>query len=205
MQSARGLSDSFPVALHGMPLHYHGNKRLTVYKVRLFPQTSYEIVIQHKFLTTSSASREWLPLRALVYMSPFGSTQRTWTSTLNTSSRPLTLSLRSQSACTLRCSNHLRILDNYLGSRTGRFASETLWTQLTSFGRSKSMEWFKEVRSIPWFVKCKCLHLMQNIVTMPEFVPYIEATTPMWLKPREIKVLKRFGKPYIHQQDENIL
>ena len=36
------------------------------------------------------------------------------------------------------------------------------------------------------------------MLTRPEYVPYLEATEPMWVKPREFKVLKRWGAPYNH-------
>jgi hypothetical protein len=36
------------------------------------------------------------------------------------------------------------------------------------------------------------------------YKPYLAATEPMFIKPREFKILKRVGAPYIHYRPENM-
>jgi hypothetical protein len=36
------------------------------------------------------------------------------------------------------------------------------------------------------------------------YKPYFEATEPMFVKPREFKILKRVGQPYIFSKPENL-
>lgn len=39
---------------------------------------------------------------------------------------------------------------------------------------------------------------------MPFFQPYNEAIEPLYLKPREMKILKRIGPPYMVQKERNL-
>lgn len=39
---------------------------------------------------------------------------------------------------------------------------------------------------------------------MDIYKPYLEATEPLFLKPREFKFMKRVGAPYVHQKEANL-
>ena len=47
--------------------------------------------------------------------------------------------------------------------------------------------------------------MIQNQITKPSYKPYLEATEPLFAKPREIKILKRLGAPYVVQKSQNVV
>ncbi|KAL7904766.1 hypothetical protein GGI35DRAFT_194646 [Trichoderma velutinum] len=51
---------------------------------------------------------------------------------------------------------------------------------------SKDVQWFKEVQ-----------------LTKEYYTPYLEATEPMWIKPRSIKYFERFSEEWLTVKPEN--
>ena len=46
--------------------------------------------------------------------------------------------------------------------------------------------------------------LSQVQIPKDYYKPYYAATEPMFIKPREFKILKRFGSPFVVQKEGNL-